>query len=44
MLTKHDYSASFPHELLFEIVKFLIGHDWLALVVKGLHGEKLAPN
>jgi hypothetical protein len=40
ILTKHHNTAALPHQILLEIVKFLIGHNWLFVIIKRLaHAE-----
>jgi hypothetical protein len=36
ILTKHHNTAALPHQLLLEIVKFLIGHNWLFVIIERL--------
>lgn len=36
-LTQHHNAASFPHELLLEVIELLVGHDRLLVVIEGLY-------
>jgi hypothetical protein len=40
ILTKHHNAAALPRQLLLEIVKFLIGHNWFFVIIERLaHAE-----